>query len=183
LIVVIFGPGGVGKGTVVARLLEGDDRLWLSRSWTTRPRRPTESPEAYTFVDRATFEARIAEGGFLEWDEHFDNLYGTPTPHAPPDMDVVLEIDVNGAAQIRQKHPEALIFLVVPPSRDALKQRLLQRGDGSQDVEARLQRADMEVENGRTVADYVIVNDDLARATEEVAGILARHRKLPGGST
>jgi guanylate kinase len=182
VIVVIFGPGGVGKGTLVHRLVAHDDRLWLSRSWTTRPRRPTEAPDAYSFVDRDAFEARIAAGGFLEWDEHFGNLYGTPIPDAPPDRDVLLEIDVNGAFQIRRRFPDALILLVAPPSRDVLRQRLLQRGDAAADVEARLARADMEMERGRSVADYVIVNDDLTRATSEVAGILEKHRN-PGGTT
>ena len=182
MIVVIFGPGGVGKGTLVNRLLEQDGRLWLSRSWTTRPRRPTESETAYTFVDRAAFQARIDAGGFLEWDEHFDNLYGTPLPDAPPDKDVLLEIDVNGAVQIRDRHPDAVIVLVVPPSWDALKARLLQRGDDAADVEARLARSTMEVERGRAVADHVVVNDDLTRAVDEVAGILEKHRN-PGGTT
>jgi guanylate kinase len=172
----------VGKGTLVARLLEHDDRLWLSRSWTTRARRPGESPDAYTFVDRPAFEARAAEGGFLEWDEHLGHLYGTPIPHAPPDKDVVLEIDVNGAMQIRQQFPDALVLLVEPPSRHELQARLSKRGDTPESVEARLQRADMEVGKGREVADHVIVNDDLDRAVAEAAGILEEHRNPPGGT-
>lgn len=171
----------MGKGTLVHRLVDHDDRLWLSRSWTTRPRRPSESPEAYNFVDRADFEGRVKAGGFLEWDEHFGNLYGTPIPDAPPDKDVLLEIDVNGAFQIRERIPDAVILLIAPPSRQAVRERLLQRGDDAEDVEARLARADMELERGRTVADYVIVNDDLTRATDEVAGILEKHRN-PGGT-
>jgi guanylate kinase len=182
LIVVIFGPGGVGKGTLVNRLIERDKgrTLWLSRSWTTRPRRPGERPDAYTFVDRAAFEANRDKGGFVEWDEHLGHLYGTPRVDTPQDKDLILEIDVNGAEQIRDKHPDALVILVVPPSRQALKERLIQRGDDPESVEARLSRADMEVEKGRPLADHVVVNDDLGRATEEVAGILERHRTSGG---
>lgn len=182
MIVVVIGPGGVGKGTVVARLLERDPRLWLSRSWTTRPRRQNESQDAYTFVDRAAFEQRRDAHGFVEWDEHLGHLYGTPTLDAPPGRDVVLEIDVNGAFQIKELHPEAVVVLITPPDPGALAARLTARGDSPESVQNRLERAAMELEKGREMADHVIVNDDLDRAVEEVAGILKKHRN-PGGTT
>jgi len=182
MIVVIFGPGGVGKGTVVARLVARDDRLWLSRSWTTRPRRPTEAPDAYVFVDREAFMRHVEAGGFIEWDDHLGNLYGTLKAEVPPRKDALYEIDVNGAFSIRRIHPEALIILVEPPSAGALRDRLLARGDDAEAVAVRLKRAAEELERGRQVADYTVVNDDVDRAVQEVAGILAQHRD-PGGST
>jgi guanylate kinase len=162
--------------------LERDDKLWLSRSWTTRPRRPTESPTAYTFVDRAAFEERVANRGFLEWAEFLDHLYGTPTPDPPAGQDVVLEIDLQGAEQIRQRYPEAVVILVEPPSRAAQEERLRKRGDPEEQIVKRLALADHEEQRGRQIADHVVVNDDLSRATDEVAGILEGHRNPLGGT-
>ena len=106
MIIVISGPGGVGKGTVVARLIQSDPSLWLSTSWTTREPRPGESADAYTFVTRAEFEDHIRHDGFLEWAEFLDNLYGTPYPDADAAVDVVLEIDVQGMAQVQAREPD-----------------------------------------------------------------------------
>ena len=173
---MICGPAGAGKGSIVSELVESDPRLWLSRSWTTRPRRPSEPADAYTFVDRGAFEAKRDAGGFLEWDEHFGALYGTPLPTAPPGRDVLLEIDVRGAEQVAALHPDALVIFVAPPSREAQEARLRGRGDSEEQVARRLARAEMEDELGRRLARHVVVNDVLSRATEEVAGILADHR-------
>jgi guanylate kinase len=182
MIIVIFGPGGVGKGTLVARLMEGDDRLWLSRSWTTRPRRPGEPADAYNFVDRAAFEARVAAGGFLEWAEFLGHLYGTPTPDPPAGQDVVLEIDLQGAEQVHARYPEAVIVLIQPPSRAVQEERLRKRGDPDDQIAKRLALAEHEEERGRQIAHHVVVNDDLERAVNEVAGILAQHRDFPEGT-
>jgi guanylate kinase len=176
VIIVVSGPGGVGKDTIVAGLLERDPDLWLSRSWTTRARRSDESEDAYTFVDRPTFQRHVREGGFLEWTEYLGHLYGTPVISAPPGKDAVLVIEVDGASQVLAKHSDALVILIVPPSPEVQAKRLRDRGDSEERVEQRVAHGVREQEIGRHLAQYVVVNDDLSRAIEEVAGILARHR-------
>jgi guanylate kinase len=175
---VIFGPGGVGKGTLVQRLTAADDRLWLSRSWTTRERRPGEPADAYVFVDREAFLAKRAAGGFLETNEFAGNgrWYGTPWPEPGDDRDIVLEIDLNGARQVLERFPDAVPILVVPPTREELERRLRGRGDDEEHVQRRLALADSEVAEGEAIARHIVVNDDLARAVGEVAGILERYR-------
>jgi guanylate kinase len=140
VIFIVAGPGSVGKGTVVSRLLDRRPELWLSRSWTTRDRRPGEAENAYVFVDRATFQRRIDDGGFLEWTE-FDGtgrLYGTPTLDPPDGRDVVLEIELDGAAQVKRRHPDAVLIVVVAPSREVQEARLRGRGDDETSVARRL---------------------------------------------
>jgi guanylate kinase len=179
---IISGPGGAGKDTIVSRLLTEDDGLWLSRSWTTRALRPGESPDAYTFVDRNTFEAEIERGGFLEWAEYLGQLYGTPLPDAPPGKDVLLVIEIQGARQILERTPGAVMILIVTPSRAHQAERLRGRGDDDTQVAKRLALAIEEERLGRELAHHVVVNDDLARAVGEVAGIVAEARARPEGA-
>jgi guanylate kinase len=179
LILVIAGPGGVGKGTVVARLLDLDPDLWLSRSWTTRPRRPGEDAGAYHFVDRETFLARVAAGGFVEHTVFpgTGHLYGTPTLDVPDGRDAVLEIDVDGARQVKARYPDAVVVLIVAPSTASQEARLRGRGDDEEHIRRRLEVGAHEEEVGLELADAVVVNDDVDRAAAEVAGILEGHRR------
>jgi guanylate kinase len=170
---------------VVARLVEADPALWLSRSWTTRARRPGEPEDAYTFVDRSRFESKAAAEGFLEWAEFLGNLYGTPWPEPPPESDVVLEIDLQGAGQVWARDPDAVIVLLVPPTPEAQAERLRGRGDDESAVARRIAKGEDEMRLGRALTPYVVVNDDLESAVSQVAGILDAHRTsrptTPGG--
>lgn len=174
--VVVSGPGGVGKGTIVDALVERDDRLFLSRSWTTREQRPSESDEAYVFVSSEMFEERIKAGGFLEWTEFLGNYYGSPTPEADEERDLVLEIEVDGAQQVKRIHPEALLIFVLPPSREEQERRLRGRGDLDHKVLARLKKAEEEEPIGRELADHTVVNDDLEDTIAEMLSIIHTSR-------
>jgi len=154
-----------------------DPSLWLSRSWTTRARRPGEPPTAYVFVDRPTFMARAAAGGFLEWAEFLGELYGTPIPDPPPGKDVLLEIDLQGARQVRALDPGALVILLVPPSEEVQRARLRARGDDEAAVERRVTTGREEVAALRELCDAVVVNDEVDRAVQEILGILNRRRQ------
>jgi guanylate kinase len=178
LTIVVSGPGGVGKGTIVDALVRRDPRLWLSRSWTTRPQRPGERDDAYVFTDAASFERRIAEGGFLEWTNFLGNYYGTPTPEPVPGSDVVvLEIEVDGARQVKALLPEAVLIFVLPPSREEQARRLRERGDLDDKVFARLRKAEEEEPVGMAIADHVVVNDDLEDTIAEMLGIIEAARQ------
>jgi guanylate kinase len=177
VIFVLFGPGGAGKGTVAARLVSSDPSLWLSRSWTTRDRRPGETDDAYHFVDRGTFMTYAGAGGFFEWAEFLGNLYGTPIPTPDEGSDVLLEIDLEGARQVRQKRPDATLILLVPPSTAAQEARLRTRGDDEAHIARRLRAGAEEERLGRAIADAVVTNHDVAQAAAEVAGIVGRCRR------
>jgi guanylate kinase len=172
VIIVVSGPGGVGKGTIVEELVQRDPRLWLSRSWTTRERRPSESDDAYVFTDTATFEQRVHDGGFLEWTEFLGHYYGSPTPDPAPGRDVVLEIEVDGAQQVKKLYPGAMLLFVLPPSRDEQERRLRGRGDPNDKVLARLKKAEVEEPIGRALADHVVVNDDLQTTIAEMLSLI-----------
>jgi len=177
LIIVVSGPGGVGKGTIVDALVKRDPRLWLSRSWTTRARRPSESEDAYVFTTSKAFEDRISAGGFLEWTEFLGNYYGTPSPDADEDRDIVLEIEVDGAQQVKRIAPHAMLIFVLPPSRDEQERRLRGRGDLDHKVLARLKKAEEEEPIGRELADHVVVNDDLDDTIDEMLAIIETARR------
>ena len=177
LVIVVSGPGGVGKSTIVEKLVARDAHLWLSRSWTTRDRRQGEATDAYKFVTRQEFEDNIAVNGFLEWTDFLGNFYGTPMPYPPKERDTVLEIEVDGAQQVKQLNASALLLFVLPPSRQEQKARLRGRGDPDQKVEKRLRKAEEEEPVGKAIADYVIVNDDLESTVDEMSRIIDYERK------
>ena len=176
IVIVVSGPGGVGKGTIVEALVQRDERLWLSRSWTTRARREGESHDAYHFVSAEEFEERISAAGFLEWTSFLGHYYGTPLPEPSPGRDIVLEIEVDGARQVKTVHPDAVLVFVLPPSRLEQQRRLRGRGDSEDKVEARLRKAEEEEPIGIAMADHVVVNDDLELTLQELVRIVHHER-------
>ena len=185
LVFVVFGPGGVGKGTLVSRLMAMRDGLWLSRSWTTRARRPGEPEDAYVFATTEEFEARLQAGGFVEWTRFPANgrLYGTPTLELPPGRegdDILLEIETHGARQIAGLYPDAVLILVAAPSPEVQEQRLRRRGDDDESVRRRLFLGAQEEALGRSMAHHIVVNDDLERASGQLAGIIDSCRQERG---
>jgi guanylate kinase len=181
VLLVIAGPSGVGKGTIVKKLIERDPTLWLSVSANTRPPRPGEEQGVdYLFMDHATFEMLRDDDGFLEWFEVYGDLKGTPRgpveQHLAAGDDVLLEIDVQGALAVKERFPEAVLVFVKPPSPDELRRRLLSRPSAaSEDIDARLAAAAAE-EAQAGAFDAVVVNDDVDTAVDQLAGILAARR-------
>ena len=175
-IFVVCGPGGAGKGTIVQQMLADDAGLVLSRSWTTRQQRVGEPDDAYTFVTHEQFDQRIADDGFLEWTQFLDNRYGTPHPSPQLPGDLILEIEVNGAAQVRAKSADAVVIMVLPPSRAEQERRMRQRGDPDEIIAQRLAKSDAELAAGYALADLVVVNNDVIAASNEICQLVERTR-------
>lgn len=180
---MLAGPSGVGKGTIVRKLLAREPRLWFSVSATTRPRRENEvDGKDYLFVDRDEFERLRDAGGFLEWFDVYGDLKGTPRApveeHLAASDDVLLEVDVQGALAVREVFPDAVLVFIRAPSREEQRRRLVARGEDDTDaIDRRLAQADAE-EALADRFDAVVVNDDADRATDEVAAILTEHRRV-----
>lgn len=181
LVIVVSGPGGVGKGALVDRLLDDDPGLWLSRSWTTRRRRPGEAADAYVFVTRDEFLAAVDAGGFLEWVEFLDYLQGTPVPDPPAGRDPVFEIDVAGARSVAEIYDDPLLVFVDAPSREAQRARLEARGDPVDRIAARLARADQELAAARELGATILINDDFETCAKELATLIEDRRARSAG--
>ena len=182
LLIVISGPSGVGKDTLIKRLLELDRNLRYSVSYTTRPPRPNEVDGVdYTFVTREQFQELIDQGAFLECATYNGNLYGTLADRVEKARadghDIVLKIEVKGAAQVRERVPDAIFIFVVPPSVDELVRRQMKRNtESSQDMTARRQIATSEMEYSKRY-DHVVVNDELERAVAQILAIIRNARE------
>jgi guanylate kinase len=181
LLIVISGPSGVGKDTLITRLLELDANLRYSVSCTTRRPRPNESDGVdYSFVSRERFQQLIDQGAFLEHATYNGNLYGTLAERVQRGReaghDVVLKIEVQGAEQVRAKAPDAIFIFVVPPSVDELVRRQVKRNtETTKDMTARRLIATKEMEYASRY-DHVVVNDELEHAVAEVLAIINEAR-------
>lgn len=179
---IISAPSGAGKTSLVKALLERDSGICVSVSHTTRaPRQGETDGKDYHFTDLATFNAMIAEHAFLEYAEVFNNKYGTSKRWVEETlqqgMDVILEIDWQGAQQIRKLMPGAISIFILPPSREALHQRLTNRGQDSEDIIAqRMQEAINEMSHYQEF-DFLVVNDVFEQALNELHAIFLAHRQ------
>ena len=178
LVLIFSGPSGSGKSTLVQRVLELPGTM-PSVSCTTRPRRATEaSGKCYDFVTAEQFDAMVARGEFLEYARVFGkHSYGTPKKWLEESRskgdDLVLEIDVQGAAQVKQKLPESVAIFILPPSRQELERRLRSRGmDADEEIARRLAKAKGEIELAEKFYDFCVVNDDVERAGREAQAVV-----------
>jgi guanylate kinase len=178
---IISAPSGSGKSTLVSRLVQRDQRLRFSVSYTTRKPRGREKPgENYIYLSRPEFEARIDAGEFLEYAEVFGNYYGTSRKiyeqSRQEGMDLVLDIDVQGARQLKNKLPEAVSIFVLAPSRDILEQRLRTRSEDAEEViQRRLRDAAEEIRNYKQY-DYVLVNYRVDESVDTLVSIIRAER-------
>ena len=181
ILYIVSAPSGGGKTSLVAALLEAEPRVKLSVSHTTRPPRPGEVPgRDYHFVSAAEFERMLEAGAFLESATIYGNQYGTSqqwiNEELGKDHDVLLEIDWQGAQQVRRLIRDAVGIFIVPPSIDVLEQRLRSRSQDAADVIARRLAAAREEISHFAEFDYVIMNDDFARAAQDLASIVRAER-------
>lgn len=179
---VLSGPSGVGKGTIINKLLPLLPNMVLSISATTRePREREKDGVHYFFVSLEQFKQTIAEGGFLEYDGHFNNFYGTPKKFVYDNLnkgnDVMLEIDVNGALKVKNSCPDAVLIFIKPLTVDVLLNRLKHRNsEDEKEIAQRIARIEQEMSQ-QNKYDYTVVNDDLKTAVNEVYQIIKETKK------
>jgi guanylate kinase len=178
MVLIVSGPSGSGKSTLVQKILELPGTM-PSVSCTTRPRRATEaSGKCYDFITAEAFEAMVSRGEFLEYARVFGkHSYGTPKKwleiSRAKGLDLVLEIDVQGAAQVKEKLPESVAIFILPPSRQELERRLRSRGtDADEEIARRLAKAKSEIIASEKFYDFCVVNDDVERAGREAQAIV-----------
>ncbi len=174
---VITGPSGVGKGTIVSKLLARNKMVWLSISATTRsPREGERDGIDYFFLSEEKFKSLVKNNGFLEWAQFADNFYGTPkdgvTKQLEKDNRVLLEIELEGARQVRKSFPTAFQIFIAPPSLDELEKRIRLRGtDSEESIQKRLRRAKLEVD-AQNEFDAVVINDDIDNALIQIESLM-----------
>jgi len=185
LLIVISGPGGVGKDTLIEMLRRRDPRLVYSVSYTTRPQRAYEVDGVhYRFVDEPGFRRLAAEGELLEHARVNGHLYGTSTSRVEAarerGLDVILKIDVQGAEQVRERRPDSVFIFISPPSMDELLRRRVNRAsEPAEVIQARQRLAEVEMSYAPRY-DHVVVNDDAGRAVDEILAIVERERRRRG---
>lgn len=178
LLIVVSGPSGAGKGTICKRLLEKNPNLGYSISATTRaPRTGEVNGVNYCFLSKEEFQKMIAEDGLLEWAEVYGNYYGTPAQKVRDSLaegkNILLEIDTQGAALVREKFPEGVYIYILPPSLEELKRRIIGRGtDSAESIERRLSCAREEMGCASEQYNYLVLNDEVELAVERMETII-----------
>ena len=173
---VLSAPSGAGKSSLIRELVKQDSKFSVSISHTTRPMRKGElDKQHYYFIDDKEFDKMVGEDGFVEWAHVFSYRYGTAKSTINKLLDsgqnVLLDIDWQGAAQIKDLYPDAVLIYIIPPSLEHLRQRLLLRGDKLDSIESRMQQAESELSH-QGEYDHVIINDDFDKCLEQIKQVI-----------